>query len=530
MDYELGFERLRRATLTLISKAIEQAMNTQFNLTENGRKVIYLLDPLEPNKLRSLAGKHSVTLGATDGSYSVEVFGDTVFISVAAASLIYEMGFTGSVWIEKWPGHEIEYSLVLPLLAHQIDAMVSDSTLYFETMASNIMKLLEYMAMVDTMNIADIIIGDGSLSMDYKMSVNLSINQKLYAKTNLAGLQTKLGELDEYDLFINLFRTVYSPADRLNPYTLIFQAESNNGKTTLDKTDASTLAQLQTLADTYPTKIRVEHGALTLSEEAMKSWDKLVEVLNLLRQNITQAPHPLILQGRQLALDDISLLRSYAYIQLLLSAKHSGKLLISVAKDSSSTSLQELISSERSQTNKKFSLPDKLALEVYSGLKHPDLLTRPWRTLEYDPLSGLNPADSGQTMREIFSRFYVQLVVDERIRSDVMVCERLKRSLPTVTPTNPQTTDPDFEYTLGVLLALSQQTNSIPEAIGHIYPLFEVDKYVKHVVRQLSGMLKSYQALLTTDPAYREYLSIIKPFRQKRSEFERGRRSWVQNH
>ncbi len=119
-------------------------------------------------------------------------------------------------------------------------------------------------------------------------------------------------------------------------------------------------------------------------------------------------------------------------------------------------------------------------------------------------------------------------MVGERVRSDVVVCERLKRHAVGVSPPYSETDDPDREYTLWLLQALSQPTGSIPEALGHLYPLFEIDKYVKQIVSVLRNIVKGYQKLLITDPAYREYLSIIKPFRQKRSEFERGRRSWAQ--
>ncbi|PSN95134.1 hypothetical protein B9Q06_06710 [Candidatus Marsarchaeota G2 archaeon ECH_B_2] len=531
MDYEQEFERLKASTLTLITESMNQANNTQFNVVVNGQKVIQEIGSLRPDRLRGLMGKPSVTLGAVDGSCSVDVFGDTVFISVAAASLIYEMVSSDTVWIEKWPEQGVKYSFILPVLAHQAGAESSDSSLYFANLASNLMKLLEFLTLADTMSIADIVLSDGSLSMDYKTSVNASINERLYKKTRLNGLKTGWGELDEYDLLINLYRGLDLLVARPpNPFALIFSAERNGGTVVLDGVDGNCVRQLQAFAAAYPDKIQLSTRTLTLSQEAMKSWDRLTETLALVRQNIAlnRASHPLVLLDRPLGLDDIDLLRAYAFIDLLLKAKHLGKLLISVAKDSTSTSLQELIFGGTSPTKRGFILPDKLALEVYSALREPTLINEPWSTIEYDPLSESNPTSNELPMQGVFSRFYVQLMVTEGVRSDVVVCERLKRRAVGVFPPYYEMDDPDREYTLGLLLALSQPTCSIPEALGHIYPLFEVDKYVKHIVSGLGSIVKGYQKLLITDPAYREYLSIIKPFRQKRSEFERGRRSWAQ--
>jgi len=101
VDYEQEFERLKASTLTLITESIEQANNTQFNVVVNGRKVIHKIGSLRPDRLRVLMGKPSVTLGAVDGSCSVDVFGDTAFISVAAASLIYEMVSSDTVWLKN---------------------------------------------------------------------------------------------------------------------------------------------------------------------------------------------------------------------------------------------------------------------------------------------------------------------------------------------------------------------------------------------------------------------------------------------
>ncbi|PSO06493.1 hypothetical protein B9Q04_15780, partial [Candidatus Marsarchaeota G2 archaeon BE_D] len=133
---------------------MNQANNTQFNVVVNGQKVIQEIGSLRPDRLRGLMGKPSVTLGAVDGSCSVDVFGDTVFISVAAASLIYEMVSSDTVWIEKWPEQGVKYSFILPVLAHQAGAESSDSSLYFANLASNLMKLLEFLTLTDTMSIA----------------------------------------------------------------------------------------------------------------------------------------------------------------------------------------------------------------------------------------------------------------------------------------------------------------------------------------------------------------------------------------
>ncbi len=531
MDYEREFERLKASTLTLITESIKQANNTQFNVVVGGRKVIRKIGSYRPDRLRSLMDKPSVTLGAVDGSCSVDVFGDTVFISVVAASLMYEMVVSDSVWVEKWPEQGVEYSFILPVLAHQADAESSDSSSPFVNLASNLMKLLEFLTVADTMSIADIVLADGSLSMDYKTSVSTSINEKLYKKTSLNGLKTAWGGLDEYDLLINLYRGLDLLAVRpLNPFALIFSAERNGGTAVLDGLDVNCVRQLQAFAAAYPDKIQLDTHTLTLSQDAMKSWDRLTATLNLIKQNITlyRGSHPLVILDRPLGLDDINLLRAYALIGILLKAKYLGKLLIGVAKDSTSTSLQELIFREMSPTNRGFILPDKLALEVYSALKEPTLINEPWSTLEYDPLSELSSTNNEPPMRGVFSRFYVQLMVSEGVRSDVFVCERLKRHAVDMFDPYSETDDPDQEYTLGLLQALSQPTGSIPEALGHTYPLFEVDKYVKHIVSGLRSIVRGYQKLLITDPAYREYLSIIKPFRQKRSEFERGRRSWEQ--
>lgn len=519
LDYEQELAKLRASTRELIEDFIGSALSVDFDVEVGGRRLITEIGGLDVGWLRESVGKPSLTLAAVDGSCTVREVGGVVFTAAASASLMYEIIFSGTIWMEKWPERSFEYSAVLPHLKLQHERSLRDETpTYFEAFALSLMKLLEYFAATDALDLADIVLFDGSLSTEYHASLSKPAAEKAYKGSALIGFPTKHGPLDEYDLHLNLYRaTTIVPleAERDDPYRLIFEAEKNGGRLSLADAGEKAVEALTDFASKHPGKISLESDGLTLSEDAMKSWAKIVELLSSFKNffgHVQQQPPPLKALGH----DEVALLRAYALTQLLLKASSTRKLLLSVAKDSSSSSLQELVLDRGGSA-----IPDKLALEVYSALKAPEKLKRAWCTLDYDPLPRWQDSQSGPNMAKTISRFYAQLFVEGDLRSDVVACEWLRPA------SNAHLIRSDKDYITRLLLALSQPTRSIPEALGYVYPLFDADKHVKHLMRELARLVDGYAVLLQADPTYREYLSVVKPFRQKRGEFERGRR-WFQ--
>ncbi len=527
MNYDQELAELREALTKLMRDAVNAALssNLQFEVEKHG--LIRPIGNLKGDRLRLLMGKPTITFGAVDGSCSVRRLGGVVFVAAASALLLYELGVSHRVWIEKWPERGVEYSVVLPFLAMEDDNKTIGESPYFDGLAASIMKLLEYFAAHDALKVADVVVVDGSLSTEYRSSVTGALAQKPYRKTRLLGVKTTLGVVDEYDLIVNLHRASDTLSAKPNDaFKLIFEAETKSGVVDLEGADSQTLDGARALAASYPTKILLEGNLLVLSQDAQKSWAKLMEILDSLKSDLAPRGHGKNHEARGLLVEPntVSLLKAYAYTRLLLEARGTGRLLIGVAKDSSSLSLQDTIKGGEGSATGCPMLPDKLALELYSALGSQRSLCEPWSTVEYDPFQTQSPDAFDTAITGAFLRRYVQLFVEGDVRSDVVVCERLRRN--NGDAQSEAQLDADSEYTVMLLLALAQPSNSIPEALGHPYPLFEVDKHVKHMVGELNRLIEGCHTLLLTDPVYSEYTSLFKPFRQKRTEFERGRKTW----
>lgn|GEM_PF-944815 len=557
LDHNSLLNGLRESTHAFL-KELDQRSRS-FDLRKEG-----LLDKLfrvglifKPEILQTAFGGPSISLAAVDGTFRVKQIEGLEIISAAAVSLIYEMGLSDSPWLEKWPQQDtLEYHCVTPhaFFDKSTDFVMQEDSLEISNqIGKSLMRFMEYCALHDSMLYAQVVLRDGLFSSDYHALVNNLLATKWYSRSGLIGFRTTTGRITPFDIYINLFR-IPASEDMKNgsPQNLIFEAEEQSGSLRLTHLDTRKKSLLKVLVDVFPEQLSLQGDVLELSEQALYSHSKIQAAIRFFSSKLfDQNGYPFIIEDgdvkRVLEAKDLDLLSVYKLLELFWDAKKREILLLGIAKDSLSNNFQSGLIEKFIETptqNPHHKPPDKLFLEIYSAIREPKFFSSNWSTIEYDSFIHRSDfqVDNANTLPiplGVFVKFYFQFFTNNSLRSDVITCERLlmhssknlkkagsteKRNL--TDPTYKGLTQSSFsaEVALQLLLATSEPSKSIPEAIGHSYPLFEADKVVKNLIEQVDVVAKNYYALIFTDPVTTPYLGLIKSFREKRSGYEKARR------
>jgi hypothetical protein len=548
-------KELERSTYVFLKELDQRARSLDLRKKDLLNKLFRVRLALKPEILRNAFGRSSISLAAVDGSFSVKQIGGLGVVSAAAVSLVYEVGLGGSLWFEKWPQESsLEYHCVTPLLAH--DSKLLGPTALEENpeipnqLGKSLMRFTEYCALHDSMSYAPVVFRDGLLSSDYHALANIILATRWYSNSGLIGYRTTIGRITAFDVYINLFRMPIfeSGSSCFAPQTLIFRAEEQGGSLSIANLDAHNKKLLEALVREFPEQLSIQGDVLELSEEAVYSNPKIQALVRLFSSKISEKyDHPLIIEDgntrRILEPRDIDLLSVFKLLELFSDAKKRQIQLLGIAKDSLSNNFQSgLVAKFTGSPPEKLPRPsDKIFLEICSAISEPEFFSSNWSTIEYDSFMHtddfkVNDLHTLFTPSGLFTKFYFQFLISDSLKSDVMVCERLLTRDPegSVGQARKQNTtglahvskeESESDVVLQLLLAAAEPSKSIPEALGHSYPLFEADKAVKHMMDKVDIIVENYYALIFTDPVATSYLKLIKSFRQKRSEYEKTRRS-----
>jgi hypothetical protein len=305
-----------------------------------------------------------------------------------------------------------------------------------------------------------------------------------------------------------------------------------------------------------------------------RSWDRVKSATVSLCRRVFEegdVENPLHLgEDRWLTVLDISFLTLFIYLMLIEECWRKNILLVGITKDTTArdfkTHLMPVMVAEGlwkpslEEELRRAPDTDRVMLQYVSAMNHGEMVI-PWALPEYDTAFRMIIPELGKRHRgyvsgailnrvlyeRIFLKTYVQLsqaVSDPQLRSNVLFIDRLAYPAYDYRPDTVSRfthryggADEPLEVivyrdggvenrvqNLVMVLLGALSRSSIPEVFGHNLPLFMADKVAKWHYAEAQRIIDSTRLWVSNDRRLRRQLFFIGSFRERRSEFEQGRR------
>ncbi|MEM3670684.1 MAG: hypothetical protein QW767_02955 [Thermoprotei archaeon] len=515
---QTSFLRRLRASLSSLSLQLDSFVDDYLASHSSELSAVILCIP-DASAVKPSPWKPTLTLSAVDGSFTRKSLDGIEVVVVSCCALSYELDPV-SGWMERWPiERPFTVTLAVPMFRFQEQTHVDSEHELSGEYASELMRLLEYLTALRLTVSSDIVLRDGSFSSDYISLLRSCSMSHAMTNSHLIGSETGSGQIQQGDFETAIGVELLGEAEHSSQESASYNPPGKGNQIVFSNEYQEWLRHLE---DVYPNHVESSHGRLTLSELGLSATKRVSHLLDQIYAHyLREDSHPMTFDdGRRqitLGLSEIRLLTALTITRLVGECRRGGRKALAIAKDSASNVFQQHVLREKAS-----GLPDKLMLTLFTSVYKRGEYSGPWRTLDFDPLEQLEtPRDlCVPPLEGLFKRFYYRIPTGDVQAPNVLACELITGPQPVLSEDSSE-----IPQLFHVLRLTSKPSSSIPEAIGHPFPLFEVDKLAKQRVREGELVVEGYAPLIRLDQKMAEYIRALKSFRAQREEHERQRRN-----